>query len=258
MPDDAIELCPEPYCYSSLGFKHKREDDWRDVYQRTESRCKNTMKQSVAAGLGLLRVNKRLHSETAPVFWGENEFRFSNITGWVALDFFLHKIGLDKVKMLRKLTVCHPDCCFVPTSLKQAMDFRDGSPFFYMGETKEPGFVYETRWFDEGASRDPVLILQKAGKLKQLRLVSPVNTVSPAQEDIKFVSNPFDVTCFDRLEVTVVSLRVPKPIKMDLFTRFAPELKDRRAAKRMARRRFQQTGEMWKYEDVVVDEFGRY
>lgn len=47
-------------------------------------------------------------------------------------------------------------------------------------------------------------------------------------------------------------------IKMNLYSTFAPEIKDPRAAQRIAYDRYEETGDMWKYDDVVVDEYGRY
>lgn len=207
-----------------------------------------------AAGCAaLLRVNKQLCSEATPVFYGENEFRFSNVTGWIALDFFLYKIGLDKSSMLRQVTVCYPQCLRVPTSLKQGRDFDGGSPFLRVYEINKPGFTYETRWFDEEITIDPLLILQKAGKLQRLCLVSPANT------HITFDYNPFDLTCFNDLKITVVSLRSEKLMPtMGRDITLPWSHKDAEAAKNMSEQHFEETGEKWEYFDKVIDEYGRY
>ncbi|KAK4495772.1 hypothetical protein PRZ48_013040 [Zasmidium cellare] len=250
--DEAIEFCPEPYFYTGLGTKHRREGDWHDDFDRAKAHHKQAMKQA-ARSAALIRVNKQLRSEVTPIFYGENEFRFSNITGWIGLDFFLYKLGLNKCKMLRKISVCHPDCVRMPKSLTEGADFDDGSPFLPLGQSNDRAFNYETRWFDLKITTDPALVLQKAGKLKQLRLVSPANTHNT------FDYNPFDLKRFKDLEVSVVSLRYDKFQIMGSQAAGYPWMyKNPEAAKTMAEHHLEKTGEQWKYADIVIDEYGRY
>ncbi|KAF2167971.1 hypothetical protein M409DRAFT_53909 [Zasmidium cellare ATCC 36951] len=240
--DEAIEFCPEPYFYSGLGPKHRRKGDWWDDFDHAKAYHKQAMKRAAGCA-ALLRVNKQLCSEATPVFYGENEFRFSNVTGWIGLDLFLYKIGLEN----------HPQCLRVPTSLKQGRDFDDGSPFHRLPDANRPGFLYDTRWFDEEISIDPLLILQKAGKLQHLRLISPANT------HITFDYNPFDLTCFNDLKVTVVSLRSEKLMPtMGSDITLPWSHKDAEAAKNMAEQHLEETGEKWEYFDKVIDEYGLY
>lgn len=58
--------------------------------------------------LGLLRVCSLIHSEASAVFYGENEFRFSAINGWMVLDAFLYTITPRHFQYLRHITVHVP------------------------------------------------------------------------------------------------------------------------------------------------------
>lgn len=56
----------------------------------------------------LLHLNNTISNEAAEVFYGTNEFRFTDLDGWVALDSFLYTIGSHNCQFLERLTVYAP------------------------------------------------------------------------------------------------------------------------------------------------------
>lgn len=158
--------------------------------------------------------------------------------------------------MLRKVTVCHPDCIKLPNSRSKERDYNLGSPHLHLEHTKQDGFVYDKYWFDEDVSMDPVLVLQKAGKLEQLRLVAPASSCDT------FIYSPIDPDYFQNLTTTVVSLRSQKHAPVNGEARGVLEFQQYRkandAAAHMAADHFAVTGKEWKALDAVLDEYGRY
>jgi hypothetical protein len=56
----------------------------------------------------LLRVCKRIHPEAAEVFYGENEFRFSGVNGWIVVNAFVATIGIRHARFVKVLTIGMP------------------------------------------------------------------------------------------------------------------------------------------------------
>lgn len=139
-----------------------------------------------------MRLNKQFHKEVSPIFYGQNVFTFSNVAGWVCLDFFMYKIGLEKCAMIRKLIVCHPDATQTPGTLRSAEEYRQASIGFTpmdMVPIEVGGFVYAERWFyDYVVGKDPTLILNKLGKLEKFGVTFPMEAHIP----VSLIPNPND------------------------------------------------------------------
>jgi hypothetical protein len=58
----------------------------------------------VRPALGLLRLNKQINAEAASVFYGHNEFRFTNPNGRDTLEAFCKTIGEANTRRLAKIT----------------------------------------------------------------------------------------------------------------------------------------------------------
>lgn len=56
----------------------------------------------------LLRVSRAIHAEASAVLYGENEFRFTDLDGWIALSGFLATIKSRHSRLLRHITVHIP------------------------------------------------------------------------------------------------------------------------------------------------------
>ena len=170
--DGVIEFCPEPFQYSGYGqLKGCSEERSHAVRHQRQ-----TILPRVAAAGALMRTCKQYREDITEDFYSSNEFRFTNVTGWVTLDIFLHMIGLEKVAMLRKLSVCHPELSVIPGSLGGLENYARGQLYIRHvgGIIDEPGFTTysEKRWFDaKKISKDPTLVLQKISKLQELRVV---------------------------------------------------------------------------------------
>lgn len=65
-------------------------------------------KQSITPKLKLLRVSKLVNKDAASIFYGENEFRFTNTRGFIMLQCFLDTIGKANAARLRRITVHAP------------------------------------------------------------------------------------------------------------------------------------------------------
>jgi hypothetical protein len=61
-------------------------------------------KRQIRPCLGFLRVNKQVNREASPIFYGENEFRFTSLWGHDVLFYFCRTIGKANTMRLRKIT----------------------------------------------------------------------------------------------------------------------------------------------------------
>ena len=151
-------------------------------------------------------------------------------------------IGLKKCAMLRKLTVCQPE--FTVHS------YRSGAVAqFWHGTILEPryqapgfGTGYNTRWCGSTITIDPALVLEKAGKLRQLRICNPLL-------GIKIPSCPLDQSRFEELEVTVINLYQGSSALFD---------QKRRQAITSAAEANAKHGSRWQWQMRRIDEFGCY
>jgi hypothetical protein len=154
MPD-AIEFCNpghDSWSYYNGRF-HKPEGD-EDPFEGSPS-TRSSWPNGLSSVSSIMRVNRQFYADTAPIFYGKNEFRFTNDTGWVALDLFL-QVGLEKAGMLRKLTVCHPSLAALPCSHRNEDYFWPAVRKLRMERYgKEGGFIYYLRWWLEGMRVDP-------------------------------------------------------------------------------------------------------
>lgn len=65
-------------------------------------------KRTIIPTLKLLRVNKQINKAAAELFYGENEFRFTNIRGFIVLQCFFQTIGTANAARVRRVTVHAP------------------------------------------------------------------------------------------------------------------------------------------------------
>ncbi|KAF2210759.1 hypothetical protein CERZMDRAFT_99361 [Cercospora zeae-maydis SCOH1-5] len=187
--DQTIELCPDPFPF--LGFKNKRMEVQNEAHYHAQNYQVKFFDTNVRSITPIMRLSKQLHREASPIFYGQNVFAFSNVAGWVCLDFFLHRIGLAKCGMIRKLIVCPPDHTVVPTSK---------SPVSYM----------KNGWFnDYTVTQDPTLILNKLGKLEKFGVTIPLFRAYSLPETL-----PIVLVKFDNLEVTLFSLDRDFPVRV--------------------------------------------
>ncbi|KAF2210760.1 hypothetical protein CERZMDRAFT_99362 [Cercospora zeae-maydis SCOH1-5] len=211
-----IEFCPEPFRY--VGWLY-RGHSYRLSGQGHVIKCDHEraigyqlqyIRDKMWPMTALMRINKQIHEETSTIFYGQNVFAFSSVVGWVYLDFFLHQIGLNKCAMLRKLIVCHPSFCQLPKSNLGEQQFALAGNLIHPRQTHAPGFVYGKRWWDgdHALTKDPVLILNKIGKLEKLGLVIPIEVVPFWDCPL---SMPFDVTRFENLHTSLFLLQHQSP-----------------------------------------------
>ncbi|KAK0278539.1 hypothetical protein LTR35_009278 [Friedmanniomyces endolithicus] len=65
-------------------------------------------KRTIVPRIRLLRANKQIHAEASPIFYGQNEFRFTNFYGFDTFTYFCRTIGRSNTALLRKITECYP------------------------------------------------------------------------------------------------------------------------------------------------------
>lgn len=134
------------------------------------------------------------------MFYGENEWRFTNTSGWIGLDRFFFQIGIDNCRLLRNITVCHPGFTVLPETLSGASHFWGSFVGIkYPDSSEEKGIFYPRRWFDRGLPVDPFFVLEKIHQLRNLNIVLDV---VPQELDAEIV----DESKFDNLKVTLVSI----------------------------------------------------
>ncbi|KAJ4299921.1 hypothetical protein N0V90_005168 [Kalmusia sp. IMI 367209] len=129
--------------------------------------------------LGLLRVNSIIHKEASQVFYGENQFRFSGINGWIVLSAWLNTITPRHYQFLQHLTVHVPfegiDHLSFPTREKIGYKERncthDGKQFSHF---KNKGFQcpgYE-RAIDRLFQDESAAVERKTQKAKAKALIA--------------------------------------------------------------------------------------
>lgn len=98
-----IMLCPDDG-YFELSAMTTAEGPTREPARDHQF----TKYKKYASNLGILRLNKQINREAAPIFYGNNEFRFTCQRGWFVLDSWLRTIGSATQGLVRKLAVHVP------------------------------------------------------------------------------------------------------------------------------------------------------
>ncbi|KAK5113300.1 hypothetical protein LTR85_010917 [Meristemomyces frigidus] len=126
--------------------------------------------KEIEPSLHLLRTCKQINAEAAPIFYGEQEWRFTSIKGWYVLDSFLRQIGPVNQALLRKIAVHVP-------SFNQATCVR---------RTKR--------------------ILEEHGTLESLRLVLPDSYHLWGARNDELYDQLLDPSMFEGLRTTLLRL----------------------------------------------------
>lgn len=58
--------------------------------------------------IALLRVSQLVHKEASQIYYGENEWRFSGINGWMVMSCWLNTITFRHFQFLKRITVHVP------------------------------------------------------------------------------------------------------------------------------------------------------
>jgi hypothetical protein len=94
---DSIEICPVPH-----HRRQYRSGEGSESHIKTTAVAKDgqmsQFNEHVRPFVNLMRASKQVHKETAYIFYGENEFKFSNETGWPGLK---HSCTISMSKWLR-------------------------------------------------------------------------------------------------------------------------------------------------------------
>lgn len=166
--DQPIELAPK-----STGKHNSRA---HDVHMKR-------FKHVIMPRLHLLSTNRAVHAEATSVFYGENEFRFSNIEGWYILSSFLKTIGPDNAGLIRSIAV------HVPWYGKALDNRHDGLPesINKMKGMKclldSMGLKYPWSWATfqkEACIKRVKQIFEGAGKLESVAYILPDSYILPS------------------------------------------------------------------------------
>ena len=125
--DQAIELAAKSTNSSNLYAAGKHEKRY---------------KREIVPRLRLLRTNRQVNAETASIFYGDNEFRFSNVEGWYVLSAFLKTIGPHNKARLRSIAVHTPWFGECTDSRYDRWPESDTRMHWLHGEMKDFGLRY--------------------------------------------------------------------------------------------------------------------
>lgn len=199
---EPVEFCPEPFYFD--GTCTSKWQDWLEPFRASSKKNEEIMEEFVYPFSRLMRVSKTIHEEASKVFYGQNEFRFSNVSGWVGLDLFLYQIDLVKCSLLRNVTVCHPALSVRPTTLGTAPHFLRGMNELNPRLPRDaPSLYHYERWFDKTNGEDATRVLEKAGKLQYLQYVLPAGRRELVPE---LTDMCVDAARFEGLRISVLSL----------------------------------------------------
>lgn len=255
--EGGIEFCPEPFYLHRHAADPHVHAAVKAGFQTARHYHDQRYQEKVLAHNQLMRVSKRVYKDASSVFFGGNEFRFSNSSGWFALDRFLYKLGMERANLLRQITVVHPDFTVLPTSLSLERHFWDAmiSRLGNLAGDRLATFFQQSRWFDaQMITPDPVLVLEKTKTLRNLRLLLP-----PTCGDV--VNCPVDVDAFHNLRVTFAAREIPKLFPNHLQIVDGVEMPPARPddEKTWAERTVEDAhNKAWRAELVCMNELGRY
>ncbi|CAK4032794.1 Hypothetical predicted protein [Lecanosticta acicola] len=196
-----VEFCPAPWIFEgtapggNIGRK-AFDENWDPISEHHYEKHKQL---SMAARV--LRASKQIYREAKPVFYGENEWRFTSTSGWIGLDAFMYQIGLENCKLLRNITVCHPGFTVLPLTLAGERHFWSSIVGFHY--LSYAGTFLSRRWFEEPLTGEPAAILQKFGMLRNLDFVIPRSLFGA---NAPFTGDVVDQSRFHNLNITQVSL----------------------------------------------------
>ncbi|GIZ37357.1 hypothetical protein CKM354_000080700 [Cercospora kikuchii] len=203
-----IEFCPEPFHFDGCLRRHCShyfgglgQTDKSD-FERADNHYHQYYEHKLFPMTAVMRTNKQIHEETSSIFYGQNVFSFSSVAGFVHLDYFLYQIGLAKCALLRKLIVCHPMFSVQPRSNRGEDQFARAGSLIRADPIYGPGFQYARRWWANGRpyTVDPILVLDKIGRLEKLGLVVPLE----ADRNVSWpLSILLDVDRFVSLDITL-------------------------------------------------------
>jgi hypothetical protein len=172
----------EDFAATHYGFARKHHQDF--------------FNDNIRPFLGIMRASKIINEEAAAVFYGENEFRFTNSAGLMGLDVFLHNIGTRNSELVRRISVSYPDQFEVPATEKGAK---------YLGiAALNTDAKFAGRWYTRRVVFNVREVLERTGKLTRLRIILPR---FPVDEVVVF-DLPIDDTKFDNLQVTLASVSI--------------------------------------------------
>lgn len=144
--------------------------------------------------LKFLRLSKTVNKEASDIFYGENEFRFTGQNGWTWLRGFMHVIGDLNTARLRVLTV-HVPWQAEPDELSKGMGSYNTIINALEGPKRQGMYTLQDY-------KDCADILNRAGNLKQLKLVLPANLEVQSVEDLTLDRSKFP----DGLDITLTHL----------------------------------------------------
>nr|OQO17155.1 hypothetical protein B0A51_15212 [Rachicladosporium sp. CCFEE 5018] len=142
-----VEICPTPYVRAPTRKCRNRGENCESYFKSTvqaEEYQRNSKWETIGQFAGIMRANKQVHKEASRICYSENEFRFTNTTGWMGLDTFLYQIDLRNCSMLRSITVRHADLLNLPCTCSSGSTFWDGILIrAHLGDR-----FNRVRWFD--------------------------------------------------------------------------------------------------------------
>ncbi|KAF2265483.1 hypothetical protein CC78DRAFT_567543 [Lojkania enalia] len=166
--NDPIELWPHVKNNTMYCANNYRRQGFR------EYRSLNSVRR-------LLRVSSVVNEEASQIYYGENQFRFSGINGWMVFSAFLYTIGPRHSRFLTHITIHVPfpgrDYLALPTSVNHILNericqFRPQQHIHFGTAIRRYGLKIPDIWTYDGSIRDCVSKLTTSN-LRTFRLVLP-------------------------------------------------------------------------------------
>ncbi|PSN65126.1 hypothetical protein BS50DRAFT_635938 [Corynespora cassiicola Philippines] len=161
---------------------------WPHGLDNTFKECQELRKETIytyarttQCTLTLLRVCKRIHAEASQTFYGDNEFRFTGINGWMVCRAWLHTIGHFNASFITDISLHVPfpgvDYLLFP---KDDNQLRGELIHFYRGrlwysfkkQVEGFGLRIPPKWGYDACVREVVDVLARSN-VKVVRMVLP-------------------------------------------------------------------------------------
>jgi hypothetical protein len=180
--------------------------------------------ESLYPALGLLRVSRLINEEASQVFYGENEFRFSGINGWMVFSAFLNTIGPSQYRFLTHVTIHVPfpgqEYLAIPSFGRTGFQERVcrhklSQKRGFHCRLLQYGLKVPPNWNYDSSIRDCIAKLSKSN-LKTFRLVLPPTYYINSQSHNKKMTRYWEMLIrFKRDIDTARALEARVPLKFD-------------------------------------------
>lgn len=245
---DPIELWPE-----TGSFEHNAKIR-KNFHRNFARRTKWALQDNRGLVVQLLRVSRAIHELGVKIFYGENEFRFSAVNGWIVANCFLYTIGPRHFQHLRVITL--PSFTYgrpwTPAFNTPGVNIITDTPAIFTAANLSPGFQSFVKHLPKGLKLPDNFMRSNTAYPFSISDVCRVISKTPSIKMLNIIWRHSDITKHPHQAVTsywraIDDLQRDRPIQVSLVLlegrddlwyaqNVTPQLTPQRAAHREVRK----------------------